>query len=108
MYDVIIVDGPPVLGLSDALLLGGVCDETVIVTQSNTLPARAVITTIQSLKPACRHIAGLIMTKYRPSHGRHSYHYSRYSYGKQATEYGKNAQGLFRNKPKKRVHLGQE
>jgi capsular exopolysaccharide synthesis family protein len=108
LYDVVIVDGPPVLGLSDALLLGGVCDETVIVTQSNTLPARAVITTIQSLKPACRHIAGLVMTKYRPSHGRHSYHYSRYSYGKQATQYGKNSQGRFRNKPKKRVHLGQE
>lgn len=105
-YDRIIIDGPPVLGLSDALLLSRLVDGTIIVTQSNALPLRAVNATITAMKGAGKSIIGVVITKYKPSHGRHSHHYSKYTYGKQAMKYGQDSKGLLKTiKAKKKIKL---
>jgi len=106
-YDRIVVDGPPVLGLSDALLLGQAVDGTIIVTQSNALPARAVLATITRMAETGKDVLGVVITKYKTSHGRHSYHYSKYTYGKKAMEYGKKTNGILgQSKEKKKINLG--
>jgi capsular exopolysaccharide synthesis family protein len=82
-YDMVIVDGPPVLGLADAPLLAGVCQATLLVVESAKTRTRAAADAVNRLKAAGGNIVGAVLTKFRhQSHGYgYGYGYEPYRYG---------------------------
>jgi capsular exopolysaccharide synthesis family protein len=84
-YDMVIVDGPPVLGLADAPLLSVVCRSTLLVVESGKTRTKAVQEAITRLKAAGGHIVGAVLTKFRQQ--AHGYGYG-YGYGYEPYRYG--------------------
>lgn len=82
-FDMVIVDGPPVLGLADAPLLGAVCRGTLMVVESGKTRTKAVLDAINRLRGSGSHIIGAVLTKYQQrSHGYgYGYNYEPYRYG---------------------------
>jgi succinoglycan biosynthesis transport protein ExoP len=79
-FDMVIVDGPPVLGLADAPLLAGACRSTLLVIESGRTRTKAAIDAINRLRAAGGHIVGAVLTKFRhQSHG-YGYGYEPYHY----------------------------
>lgn len=84
-FDMVIVDGPPVLGLADAPLLSGVCRGTLLVVESGRTRTKAALDAITRLKAAGGNLVGAALTKFRArSHG---YGYG-YGYGYEPYRYG--------------------
>jgi capsular exopolysaccharide synthesis family protein len=82
-FDMVIVDGPPVLGLADAPLLAGVCRATLLVVESGKTRTRAAIDATNRLKASGGNIVGAVLTKFR--HQAHGYGYG---YGYEPYRYG--------------------
>jgi capsular exopolysaccharide synthesis family protein len=82
-YDMVIVDGPPVLGLADAPLLSAACRGTLLVVESGKTRTKAAVDAINRLRAAGGHIVGAVLTKFRAqSHGYgYGYSYEPYRYG---------------------------
>ncbi len=67
-YDRIIIDGPPVLGLADALILGNIADATLMTIHSEATRKAPVLTSLKRLKQAKAHVIGTLMNQATP-HG---------------------------------------
>jgi succinoglycan biosynthesis transport protein ExoP len=84
-YDLVIVDGPPVLGLADAPLLASVCRATLLVVESGKTRTRAALDAVGRLRGAGANLVGAALTKYRArAHGYgygYGYSYEPYRYG---------------------------
>ena len=80
-FDMVIVDGPPVLGLADAPLLGAACESTLMVIESGKTRTSAAMEAINRLKAAGSHIVGAVLTKYRHQSSGYGYNYEPYKYG---------------------------
>jgi succinoglycan biosynthesis transport protein ExoP len=84
-YDLVIVDGPPVLGLADAPLLASVCRATLLVVESGKTRTRAALDAVVRLRGAGANLVGAVLTKYRArAHGYgygYGYSYEPYRYG---------------------------
>jgi capsular exopolysaccharide synthesis family protein len=80
-FDMVIVDGPPVLGLADAPLLGAACKGTLLVIESGKTRTAAARDTVNRLKASGSHIVGAVLTKYRSRLGTYGYNYEPYRYG---------------------------
>lgn len=82
-FDMVIVDGPPVLGLADAPLLGAVTRGTLMVIESGKTRTKAAIDAVNRLKASGSHIVGAVLTKFKhQSHGYgYGYRYEPYRYG---------------------------
>lgn len=82
-YDMVIIDGPPVLGLADAPLLGAVCRGTLMVVESGKTRTKAAVDAVNRLMTSGSHIVGAVLTKFR----HHSHGYG-YGYGYEPYKYG--------------------
>ncbi|PSJ41737.1 GumC family protein [Allosphingosinicella deserti] len=82
-YDMVIVDGPPVLGLADAPLLSANCRATLLVIESGKTRTKAAIDAVNRLKASGGNIVGAVLTKFR--HQAHGYGYG---YGYEPYRYG--------------------
>ncbi|HEY0014612.1 MAG TPA: polysaccharide biosynthesis tyrosine autokinase [Allosphingosinicella sp.] len=82
-YDLVIVDGPPVLGLADAPLLSSVCRGTLLVVETGKTRTRAAVDAVGRLRSAGAHLVGAVLTKYKQrQHGYgYGYSYEPYRYG---------------------------
>jgi capsular exopolysaccharide synthesis family protein len=82
-FDMVIVDGPPVLGLADAPLLGAVCRGTLMVVESGKTRTKAAVDAVNRLRAAGSHMVGGVLTKFQArSHGYgYGYGYEPYRYG---------------------------
>ena len=80
-FDMVIVDGPPILGLADAPLLGAACRATLLVVESGKTRTRAALEALDRLKAAENHIIGAVLTKYRHQSNTYGYNYEPYRYG---------------------------
>ncbi|HEX8580070.1 MAG TPA: polysaccharide biosynthesis tyrosine autokinase [Allosphingosinicella sp.] len=82
-YDIVIVDGPPVLGLADAPLLAATCEATLLVVETGKTRTRAALDAVNRLKAAGGNLVGAVLTKFRQqSHGYgYGYGYEPYRYG---------------------------
>jgi polysaccharide biosynthesis transport protein len=70
LFDIVVVDGPPVLGLADAPLLSSVCRATLLVVESGKTRTKAAVDAVGRLKGAGAHIIGGVLTKYQArAHG---------------------------------------
>ncbi len=87
-FDQIIIDGPPVLGLADAPILGAVCEATILVIEAGAIRTPSVKLTLERLATSNTHLIGAILTKYKSAANGYLDYYQ-YSYGKEFSEYGK-------------------
>ncbi len=62
-YDLVVIDTPPVLAVSDALKLGGLADDVVLAIDWNDTPRAAVLAAVRALQRAQIAVTGLVMTK---------------------------------------------
>ena len=80
-FELVVFDGPPVLGLADAPLLGAIAEKTIIVVESREARTGAVAEMIRRLQASGTTIAGVILTKVRGDNAGYGYNYYSYNYG---------------------------
>jgi capsular exopolysaccharide synthesis family protein len=78
--DVVIVDSPPVLAVSDALVLAGLCTTVVVVAAANGTTHRALRLTQNMLDGVGVDVDGVVFNGYRHTDGQYGYgyYYERY------------------------------
>jgi capsular exopolysaccharide synthesis family protein len=83
MFDVVICDGPPVLGLADAPLLAALVDATIFVVESNRGHRGATKRAVRRLQSVHTNVVGAVLTKFnaRKAGYGHTYGYDYYDYG---------------------------
>lgn len=82
VYDQIVIDGPPVLGLADAAILGNVADATLFVVQSGSTKIGSAQSVIKRLLGVRARLIGVLLTKYNARTAGYGYQYeSYYAYG---------------------------
>jgi capsular exopolysaccharide synthesis family protein len=81
-YDVVVIDGPPVLGLADAPRLASLTDATLFILEANRTSKQHARIALRRLSEAGAQQIGMVLTKYDPSQdlGDYGYAYS-YDYG---------------------------
>ena len=87
LYDHVVVDCPPVLGLSDAPLLSQVVEGVVYVVEPEGAPVRGIRGSLHRVAMLGGNILGIIVTKIDPSKNSYGYGYG-YGYGDGAYGYG--------------------
>ena len=78
-YDRVIVDGPPILGLADATLLGTAVGSVVLIIESAKTRTRAAREALDRLRVGGAHVVGAILSK--SSSEVSAYGYRQYQYG---------------------------
>jgi capsular exopolysaccharide synthesis family protein len=78
-FDVVVIDGPPVMGLADAPILSSITAGTLLVIQSGTTRRGLVKAAVKRLRFARARIVGAVLTKFDADKSGFSYDYS-YSY----------------------------
>ncbi|MGJ0507136.1 MAG: GumC family protein [Methylocystis sp.] len=79
-FDLVIVDGPPVMGLADAPLLTRSVQATVFVVAANQTRKPALQSALKRLAVARTHLLGLVLTKFDAKSAGYGYGYG-YGYG---------------------------
>ena len=74
-YDVVVIDGPPVLGLADAPLLASVAEATILVVESRRSRTGDVQEMVRRLTDAGANLIGVILTKIALKRNRYGYGY---------------------------------
>ncbi|MCK5895962.1 MAG: polysaccharide biosynthesis tyrosine autokinase, partial [Cocleimonas sp.] len=62
-FDYIIIDGPPVLGLADALVISGLCDATVLAVEAGKTRKITLMKSLRRLERAHSNVVGLLFTR---------------------------------------------
>ena len=76
LYDTIIVDAPPVLGISDAPLVAQVVEEVIYVVEAGGAKIPAIRSSLGRLESAGADTLGVIVTKLKAGEAEYSYQYS--------------------------------
>lgn len=87
-YDVVIVDSPPILGLSDSLIISSIVDSTILVANSGVAKKRDLRAAVDYLNKVQAPLVGAIVNGVEISKG-YGYSYGRYgdSYGSYYSSY---------------------
>lgn len=78
-FDLIVIDGPPILGLADAPLLASVVEATVLVIESKGSRTAEIQEVIHRLAESGASITGVILTKVVLNRNRYGYGYYQYT-----------------------------
>lgn len=84
-FDIVVIDGPPVLGLADAPLLSSLVQATLMVIEAGRTRTRAASEAQNRLRTAGAHMVGAILTRYQPQ-ASYGYGYG-YGYGHEKSQY---------------------
>ena len=84
-HDLVIIDSPPVLLVSDAVILAGVVDGTLYLIRWESTPRHVAVAGLQQLRRSGARVLGAVLTQARLS--RHE----SYGYGEYADHYGDGA-----------------
>ncbi|MCG3881890.1 GNVR domain-containing protein [Psychrobacter sp. Ps3] len=80
-YDYIIIDSPPVLAASDAMLLAQYADQVLMVARYDSSMERQLTYAVKQMQESNIHIDGIVLNDVKQGlMGKYSYHYS-YAYG---------------------------
>lgn len=79
-FDQVIVDGPPVLGLADAPLLGSITDATIMVVESGGTRRDFAKGAVKRLRSTRTHLIGAVLTKMQARGHSYDYHSGSYYY----------------------------
>jgi capsular exopolysaccharide synthesis family protein len=79
-FDLLILDGPPVMGLADAPILANLADGTLLVIRAGTTRVAVVKNAVKRLQSARAHVVGGLLTHFRADQAGQGYGYGAYSY----------------------------
>jgi len=79
-YDMVIVDGPPLLGLADSPLLASFVEATLLVFESGKIRSTYAQSSVDKLRNAGANLIGGIVTKFAKKNDEYGYSYG-YGYG---------------------------
>jgi capsular exopolysaccharide synthesis family protein len=81
LYDMVVVDSPPIMAVSDPIVLSGLVDATLVLVRWETTPREVAISAIRQLRQSGGRIAGAVLTRVNMrKHARFSYGDSGYYY----------------------------
>jgi Mrp family chromosome partitioning ATPase len=80
MYDQVIIDSPPVAPVTDARILGALCDETLLVLRANKSTRRLTQYAQESLASVGARIVGVVINDVPRRKNKTGYYYG-YGYG---------------------------
>jgi capsular exopolysaccharide synthesis family protein len=83
-FDIVIIDGPPVIGLADALILTNLAKATLFVVNAETTHRREIASAVKRLRQANAHLLGAVLAKVGRAGKGYGYGYGydyMYSYG---------------------------
>jgi capsular exopolysaccharide synthesis family protein len=78
-FDIVIIDGPPVIGLADSLLLASVAGHVMFVVESGKTRTKAAVEALRMIGGTGTHVLGATLTKSAEDMG--GYGYKAYGYG---------------------------
>jgi capsular exopolysaccharide synthesis family protein len=92
-FDLLIIDGPPVIGLADAPILASRAEATIIVVESKAARRSVLRIAVRRLGQARAKLAGALLTKFNAKTAGYGYGYGygyayQYEYGSQRLEDG--------------------
>jgi non-specific protein-tyrosine kinase len=87
-YDLIVIDTPPVLTVTDAAAMSASMDGVILVAKPGATKMSALAQTIDQLRSVGAHILGVVLNDVKPSSRKYGYYYSHY-YSKNSNYYGK-------------------
>jgi len=87
-FDLVIIDGPPVLGLADAPLLGNLAEATVMVVEYGATRKGFATDAIKRLRVARTRLLGVVLTKAEANASGYGY-YQNYYYYEGAADQGR-------------------
>lgn len=79
-YDHVVIDSPPILGLTDAPILSEAVEGCILVVEASGVPVRGIRSSIARLEMVNAQIFGVILTKLQQRRGGYGYGYG-YGYG---------------------------
>ena len=79
-FDQVILDSPPLLGLADALIIGNLCEGTLLTVEMGSTPRGYALGALKRLRGARVHVLGAILTKLEARAGGYGYYRSYYYY----------------------------
>jgi capsular exopolysaccharide synthesis family protein len=88
-FDLVVIDGPPTIGLADSPLLAAAAGYILFVIESSKTRTRAAVEALNRLEATGTHVLGAILTKAKESgagYGRYSYSHYGYGHGKAKVE----------------------
>lgn len=87
-FDQVILDSPPLLGLADALIIGNLCDGTLLTVAMGSTPRSYVQSAVKRLRSARVPLLGAVLTKMDSPSGSSGYYQSYYYYYQRTGYYG--------------------
>jgi polysaccharide biosynthesis transport protein len=91
-YDLIVLDAPPVLAVTDALVLSHAADATLFMIRWEKTPRPVALGALKLLQTQGRHLAGVVLTRVNVrKHAKYGYGDYGYYYGRYGDYYGKEA-----------------
>jgi capsular exopolysaccharide synthesis family protein len=94
-HDIVMMDGPPIMGLADAPILSHVAAGTVLVIEAGRTRVGMVSAAIKRLAAARARVLGVVITKYDAKKAGYGYGYG-YGYGEDYYAYGSRPKKLGR------------
>ena len=89
-YDIVVVDGPPIIGLADAPLLAGATQGTLLLVSANSTRKRALRVAVRRMLVVRANIIGMVLNKFDRREAGYGYgygygysDYEYYGYGQQ-------------------------
>jgi len=79
-FDMLVLDGPPVMGLADAPILANLAKGTLLVVQAGSTRVAVARNAVKRLQAARAHIVGGLLTHFVPEHAGQGYGYGGYNY----------------------------
>jgi capsular exopolysaccharide synthesis family protein len=98
VFDHVVIDGPPVLGLADAPLLSSIAEGTLMVVEAGSIRRAAALNAVQRLRAAGARLMGGLLTKFNAKRTGYGYGYG-YGYGEGQYSYREGEE------PKKQIAL---
>ena len=80
-FDQVIIDGPPVLGLADAPLLGSLVEATILVAEAGATSRQYAQGAVKRLRSTRTRLVGCVLTKVDTRNRAYGYHGYYYQYG---------------------------
>lgn len=88
VFQFVVVDGPPVLGLADALLLSNAAEGTIFVVGAGVARRASVSGALKRLEHSRSPIIGGVLTRFDAKSAGYGYGYGQYGYGSYTYAYG--------------------
>jgi Mrp family chromosome partitioning ATPase len=77
-YDLVLIDSPPVLGLSDGTVLSSLCEITLMVVQHRRFPRSSLLRVKQAIMNVGGNLAGVVLNKVDTRDDANYYYYTSY------------------------------